>query len=364
MPIAADVSERELRLLRMRSQGLLDGSQSGSVATATSGAFCIQAQDVGAASLALRARTHGLTAAEVARQGRRKAVCRAWLMRNTIHLFRDRDLAWMRPLLAERPRAPALRRLAQLGVGAALIDRCLEALRERLVAAPLPRNDAIGLIKAQGVKPVDGNNAIYWVLHLAALEGVLVVRPALERTQVFEPAPDPEPLEREEGLGRLARRYLEAYAPADPHDFAYWAKITVGDARLGWERAGRLTEVATADGTLWALPRTLKPLPRRATSVRLLGLWDNYLLGHRDRERIVPKPAAGWVQPGGGLLKPTAFADGRAFGVWRIERERGSLEVVVQPFRALPRGAKQGLRAEVADLGRFFETEATLTVGV
>jgi hypothetical protein len=360
--LGAELSDRELRLLRMRSQGLLPGSGAGSVAGATSTAFCIQAQDVAAASLAIRARTEGLTAAGVARQGRGKAVCRAWLMRNTIHLFRERDLAWMRPLLAERPRAPALRRLEQLGVGAARIERALEALRERLAAGPLPRKDAIELIKAQGVKPSDGNNAIYWVIHLAALEGVLVVRPALDRVQVFEPAPEPEPLDRDEGLGRLARRYLEANAPAGPRDLAYWAKITLGDARRGFEGAGRLTEVATSAGTLSALPRTLKPLPSRARSVRLLGLWDNFLLGHEDRELIVPKPATGWVRPGGGLLKPTAFADGRAFAVWRIERERKSLRIALEPIDALPRGVRPGLEEEVNDLGRFFEAEASLRV--
>ena len=371
---SAEISDRELRLLRMRTQGLLDGSRSATVAAATKSAFCLQAQDVGAAALAARARTEGLTAAEVAAQGRRKSLCRAWLMRNTIHLFASRDHAWMRPLLASRPRRPAIARLRQLGVDDALLERALSALRKRIDSGPLPRPDALELVRAQvfdsdsaarsaagrRTLPRDGSNPVYWVVHVAALDGILVVRPAFDRKQAFEPAPEPEVLDRDESLGRLARRYLQAYSPATPRDFAYWGKITLGDARRGWERAGRLVEVESSRGTLSAVPSAIKPLDGGGVSVRLLGLWDNYLLGHEGRELIVPKPAAGWVQPGGGLLKQTAFADGLAFGTWRLQRGGTRVTVELEPFSGVPREVRPGLEAEVADLGRFFEADASL----
>jgi hypothetical protein len=357
---AAELSDRELRLLRLRSQGLLEGSRSATVVAATKSALCLQAQDVGAAALAARARTRDLTFAEVAAQGRRKSLCRAWLMRNTIHLFAARDHAWMRPLLAERPRIPAIRRLADLGVDEPLLDHALKALRKRVGAGPLPRREALELIKAQGVKPHEVYNPIYWVVHVAALDGILVVRPAFDRTQAFEPAPEAEVLDRDEGLGRLARRYLRAYSPGSPRDFAYWGKITLGDARHGWERAGRLVEVGTSRGTLSAVPGALEPLSDDGVSVRLLGLWDNYLLGHEGRELIVPRPAAGWVHPGGGLLKQTAFADGLAFGTWRLERKGVAVTIELEVFDRIPRGARAGLEAEVADIGRFFDADARL----
>jgi len=371
---SAEISDRELRLLRMRSQGLLDGSRSATVAAATKSAFCLQAQDVGAAALAARARTEGLTAAQVAAHGRRTALCRAWLMRNTIHLFTARDHAWMRPLLAPRARRPAIARLRQLGVDDALLERALKALRKRIESGPLPRSEALELVRAQEFDPDsaarsaagrrtlarDGSNPVYWVVHVAALDGILVVRPAFDRKQAFEPAPEPEVLDRDDGLGRLARRYLQAYGPASPRDFAYWGKITLGDARRGWERAGRLVDVETSRGTLSALPGTLKPVEDRRTHVHLLGLWDNYLLGHEGRELIVPRPAAGWIHPGGGLLKATAFADGLAFGTWRLDRGESSITVEVEIFDKVPRGARAGLEAEVADLSRFFDAAARL----
>ena len=106
----AEVSDRELRLLRLRAQRLLPGSEAESVAAAARSCFTIQAQDAPAAALALRARIKGLTAESVRAQAADGEVCRAWLMRNTIHLFASEDLSWMRPLLAERPLRPAMTR--------------------------------------------------------------------------------------------------------------------------------------------------------------------------------------------------------------------------------------------------------------
>ena len=108
--MAADLSDRELRLLRLRAQRLLPGSEAKSVTDAATAAFTIQAQDPPAAMLAVRARTRGLTLEQVREQASDGTAVRAWLMRNTIHLFASDDLAWMRPLLAERSLMQAHRR--------------------------------------------------------------------------------------------------------------------------------------------------------------------------------------------------------------------------------------------------------------
>ncbi len=82
---------------------------------AAEAAFTIQAQDPPAAALAVRARTHGLTLEDVRGQAADGTTVRAWLMRNTIHMFATADLGWMRPAagraLADAG-APALRAAA------------------------------------------------------------------------------------------------------------------------------------------------------------------------------------------------------------------------------------------------------------
>jgi hypothetical protein len=355
--VAADLSDRELRLLRMRSQGLLPGSERQTVAAAAAAALAIQAQDVTTGLLGVRARTSGLTADNVARA---RGVCRSWLMRNTLFLFAEKDLAWLRPLLSDRLLVPALRRLGQVGMPAKEIDRVMGLISDRLSDGPAPRHEVLQALLDDGLVPGENNARIYWNFHVAALRGVFAIKPPLERKQTFAPTTPDEEMDREDALGRLGRRFLEGHGPANPDDLAYWAKIPKAMAREAFARAGRMVELECASGTISALPSQAAPPPDSGVPVvRLLGSWDHWLLSWVDRSLALPKSQKDVFLVSG---RPSAYADGLAFANWKLKRTPGSLEVVVEPFDRVPRGVRPGLEAEVADLGRYFETKAKLVV--
>lgn len=354
----AQISDRELRLLRLRAQRLLPGTEAGSVAEAASAAFTIQAQDPPAAALAVRARTAGLTVESARAQAATGSVMRAWLMRNTIHMFSAEDLAWMRPLLAERPRKPAINRLEQLGVGERERTRILKRLSNRVSSGPLPRDDARRLVVDAGVEKDEVNQRSYWLFQLATIEGVIAVAPALDQKQRFIAAPPDRALDRDEGYALLARHFLGAYGPSTPHDLAYWGKVTLSDAKRAFADAGGLQEVTTSSGPMSALPETAGPPATTEPVVLLLPVWENYLLGYEDRSPAVPPPHD--RVPGAG--RPAATADGLAFGHWRLVRDDDRVTVVIEPFGRLPGGARDGLEAEAGDIGRFLGAEASLLV--
>jgi hypothetical protein len=106
----------------------------------------------------------------------------------------------------------------------------------------------------------------------------------------------------------------------------------------------------------------LENLTPPAPVVRLLPAYDTYLLGHRSRERILAPEHAKRITPGGGLLRPALLVDGRVKGGWRINRRRGGIDVIVEPFERLDADVLNGLKAEVQDLGHFLDTLATLRV--
>jgi hypothetical protein len=346
-------------MLRLRAQGLLPGSGWRTIEEAAHGCLCLQAQDVPTARLALRLRVEGLTARAAAAEAETGPVCRSWLMRNTIHLFADDDLGWMRPLLAPTPMRPAERRLKQLGAWEKL-PRAFAALRRRLKRGPLTRTETREFLADSGIERSAGaeaNAPFYWAFHAAALQGVLVMRPALDTKGAFAAAP---PDSAGGTWGRLAQRYLEAYGPATVHDFAYWGKVKVSDARRGWEELEDAVEVETEHGPMTALPDLLDPPEVTEPSIRLLGTWDNYMLGHKGRVLS--------VRPGHGERLPLmagyrcAVADGVVFAAWRLERAKPAYTVAVEPFGRLPRGAREGLERETADIGRFLGAEATLNL--
>src|SRR6266545_1531913 len=173
------------------------------------------------------------------------------------------------------------------------------------------------------------------------------------------PALDPEA-----ALAELTRRYLGAHGPATPADLAAWAGIAVGRARRGFELvAGELVEVEAAGAPAWTLAGATVPRPGRGgPCVRLLYRFDDYLLGWRGRNLVLSPRFARRIQAGGGWIHPAVVVDGRVVGTWRLASKPGDrLTVVVEPFEPLD-GALPGLEAEAADLGRFLDATATLSV--
>ena len=103
--------------------------------------------------------------------------------------------------------------------------------------------------------------------------------------------------------------------------------------------------------------------PGAGPVVRLLGRFDDYLLGWRSRDLVLDPAFAGRIHAGGGWIHPALVVDGRVAGTWRARRAGDRLELTVEAFGGrLPRGARPALEAEAADLGRFLGAEPVLGV--
>src|SRR5215212_3670570 len=97
MPAPRALSDAQVRRLRLRAQRLaLPTAPGDEVAAAV---VCVQAQDMRAAGLSLRARGRGLTAAGIDQARAEGALVRTWLMRGTLHLVAAADTAWLVALL-------------------------------------------------------------------------------------------------------------------------------------------------------------------------------------------------------------------------------------------------------------------------
>jgi len=178
--------------------------------------------------------------------------------------------------------------------------------------------------------------------------------------------PEDRPTGPEDALAELARRYLAGHGPAAPGDLAAWSGLPIGRARQAFELVvGELAEVELDGRRLWApngakVPRA--PARAQGPVVRLLGRFDDYLLGWRGRDLVLDPRFARRIQAGGGWIHPAVVVDGRVAGTWRSRRAGGRLEVAVEPFGRLPAGTRPGLEAEAADLGRFLGAEAVLRI--
>lgn len=320
--------------------------------------LAVQAQDLRAARLALRARGSGLTAAAVDRAlSDERSLVIGWLCRGTLHLVRSDDYPWLLGLTAPSQAAMSRRRLRQEGVPPNDADRAVAVIDRALHEdGPLARPQLAERVAAHGIR-TEGQ-AMPHLLGLAARRGVTVLGPVHDGTPLFAPARDwlgvaPATelagAEREAALAELARRYLAGHGPSTAADLAAWAGLPLRDARAGLGAiAGELEDLGGGLVELARSGRTPARLP-----ARLLPAFDPYLLGWRDRSFAVPARHARRVHPGGGILRAVATVDGVAVGTWSTRRRGDRVTVTVEPFVSLAPGAESALRAEARDVERF-----------
>src|SRR6266852_6174272 len=211
-------------------------------------------------------------------------------------------------------------------------------------------------------------------LHLLATEDLGWLLPLLGPDRGTEPTyvllsdwVDPgHALSQEAAFVELARRYLGAYGPATPEDMATWSGMPISSIRAAWRQiADQLMEVENGGATVWMLKTRAAwldepPIPARV--VCLLPGFDIYLLGYQNRDLAVPRQHAKRINAGGGILHPVLLVDGRAVGIWKSQRKKNHLDVVVEPFDQLAPAVYPGLEVEVTDLARFLEVQASLHV--
>ncbi|HEX6303179.1 MAG TPA: winged helix DNA-binding domain-containing protein [Anaerolineales bacterium] len=366
-----NLSTEQVRLLRLRSQRLHPETARSisSVARLIKEICGLQAQELPSAVLAARPRSTDLVADDVkkAREGDRSIVL-TWCMRGTIHLVPVDDLSWLLAFLGPIFIHKSQRRYKQLGLDPETRMRAKKVIRDVLSRrGPLTRPELAEALAEKRI-PVEGQ-AIAHLVRYAALEGVICFGPEREGELTYVNLEDWTQLEGQLDQGRalaeLARRYLQAYGPATPGDFASWSGISIGQARDGFEAiSNQLLEVAAMDAPAWMLKRYSDWIdePRDEAGLHLLPRYDAYLLGYRSRDFMVSLSYARRIHPGGGIIRQSVIADGRAIGLWRRERKKDRSIIVIELFEASGEDIMPDLESEVQDIGRFLEVRTELHI--
>jgi hypothetical protein len=156
----------------------------------------------------------------------------------------------------------------------------------------------------------------------------------------------------------LLRRYLRAFGPATPEDFASWTGIPLLEVRQIWARGEAGMAPVNVEGWNAAVLGDDLPRLKRAADpppVRLLPYFDSFLLGHRARQHLVGARDHTRVYRPQGWVAPVILVDGRVAGVWAHARDAHRLRVRVTVFAAVSGRVTAGIRDEANELGRFLE---------
>jgi hypothetical protein len=144
----------------------------------------------------------------------------------------------------------------------------------------------------------------------------------------------------------LVRRYLAAFGPGTRADIAAWSGLRVVDFAEALDALEPLRRFRDENGReLLDLPRAPLPPADTAAPVRFLPKWDNTLLAHADRSRVLPEELRKAVIGKTGDVTQTFLVDGIVAGSWSADK-KGKIALV--PFAPLPRAARREVDDEAA----------------
>lgn len=288
----------------------------------------LQAQWAPSLPVGLWTRLDGFQASDLERAFARKAVLRATLMRATIHLVSTRDYLHFHPALADAIR----RKYKRQHEDTAVLEASAAALEEA-AAQRVPGRELRALVDPE-----------WWFRSLQHARLVRVgddyVAADAWLARPYEPAG--------KGLVRLVRSYLAAWGPASAADAASWAGLQVGELREALERVGTRRFRDEQGRQLYDLPFAPLPLGDTPAPARLLPRFDNTVLSHSDRTRVIADEHRKRVIRAG-EVDPVALVDGFVAGRWRRKNGR----VVVEWLADVTRTARSEVEDEAQRLEAF-----------
>ncbi|WP_307079708.1 winged helix DNA-binding domain-containing protein [Streptomyces canus] len=319
----------------------------------------LQAQNVKPPYYALAARLDGFAPERLSELMADREVVRIVTMRSTIHTHTAEDCLTLRPLVQPaRDRELINFRKGLQGVdldrltvlARELVEtepRTMKQLREALLAEwPDADPQALAIaarcklplvqVTPRGLWGRSGQVALTTAEHwLGRPTGPTRTEPTPTQPTRTEPAPTgPTP-------DATVLRYLAAFGPASVNDMQTWAGLT--RLRDAFERLRpRLRIFRDENGVeLFDLPEASRPAEGTPAPPRFLPEFDNLLLSHADRTRVVPKEYWGrsWQ---GNQAYCTFLVDGFLAGVWKLTQDA----LVVQPFDRLTKAQQKDVTAE------------------
>jgi hypothetical protein len=303
----------------------------------------MQAQLPGDPYLGLWSRVADFDAATLSDLVAARQVVRIPLMRSTIHAVTADDACLLRPLVQpaiERTTA-ALARRALVGVDMAELAA---ATRDLVAASPRTPADLDRLLAARWPGRERGALANAARTHVPLVQvpprGLWGGRGAPTLASLEDWVD--RPLATRPDLSEVVVRYLRAFGPASQADFRAWSGIAIGPPVLDDLHPKLVVHEDEVGRKLLDVRDGPLPDPETPAPVRFLPVYDNVVLGYRDRSRIVP-PVIGTALPLTQENIGSVLIDGMVGARWQIRHSGGRIRLVVD----LLADATQATLAEV-----------------
>jgi Winged helix DNA-binding domain len=346
---------------------------------AIAGVLCgAHAQLLGAAELSIGRRITGATRADVRRAlWEERTLVKTFGPRGTIHLLPAADLPMWTGALSALP--PITRHPEPVRFSPGQAEEVMAAIGDSLADAELTVDELTESLEARtGLWAVERTMEAFgakwprWrqLTGAAAHRGMLCFGPDRGRNVTYTNPrrwlPGFRPADGDAALRALLSRYLYAYGPATPANFAQWLAMPVRRATELFGVLGEELERVELDGTpAWTLAGDTATPPEPYRGIRLLPYFDAYVVAGQPRNQLYPGAAAvrALTPAGQAGNYPVLLVDGVVGGVWHQRRSGRTIAITVEPLQQLTAPQRRQLDEEASLVGAVMEAAVMLTVG-
>jgi winged helix DNA-binding protein len=293
----------------------------------------MQAQWPSAPYVGIWTRATGFRREALERELARGAVVKATVMRQTLHLVTPRDYGVVRAAMSEN----------NFPWETAAVKKVARRVRAFAAAGPVTTAEALARLQLDARTWRAARSAAHLVHHHET--ALWNARPEGR----FVALDEPDPHVPVEARAEMLRRYLAAFGPSTRKDINAWSMMHMPEIDAALELLDLRRFRDEQGRELLDVPRAPLPDADTPAPVRFLPKWDNVLLAHSDRSRILPHPHRKLIIGKNGDVAQTFLVDGFVAGTWRLENGRVDLE----PLAKLSRATRSELEDEAANLEAF-----------
>jgi hypothetical protein len=376
-----EVGWDEVRARRLARSSLSERASSDGLVGVVADLCGVHAQVQASAELQLANRVDGATREDVRTAlWEERALVKAWTVRGTLHLHPAEELAvWFaarRAVLGPTdPGLPAWRDPAGVShppLDASEVETVRAAVWEALDGRCLRRDEVVDeVVQRVGPAPRERLRSGFAFFFDELCQG------PPQGSRITLVRPDQwivgwRPIEEEDAaLREVCRRFLRTYGPARPADFREWIgspAFRTAEANVLFDDLAPELDEISVDGRRSFVLAGDTSFPAPTSTLRLLSEYDVYVMGFRERDRLVPDPVRELIAshgrgryegPAGSRL---VVVDGIAAGLWGRRKRGKRIELDVRLARRLPKAGTHALRREADRLGAFLGLEPVLRI--
>ena len=249
-------------------------------------------------------------------------IVRIHLLRGTWQLVAAEDYRWMLDLCASKARSTILGWMHANHIS--IPDDEYLRIRDILVRCAelkgsVTKEDFIQALAERDIR-MDGHRLSYHI-RMGELSGTLCSGDLLPMKATYALAeskvPAASPIERDEALALLARKYFRSHGPATLEDYVWWSGMNIGECRRGIDvLRGELRKIRWK-GLDFYLHQDARTRGFRKGSALLLPPYDEYLIGYKSRGVVLSEVHTHRAHNTTGNFYPVILSDGVVSGCWK-----------------------------------------------